>query len=215
MNVYDKIDLKLKEKRISRRKLAIMAGISPSSLQSAFSRKSDDISSGMLRKIAFALDCSVDDLLEDSQNPFIENIKLLAEHQRDSFLEKLDGLLSEGKASELLNALNSTIDGIFKLKYGQEYVEGLGRLTAIISTYGQMINDIREFESNTIHDPVNSFMRYLAFLDSFERLQNTITEHKIFLEKKAIEITDTEIELVSAGNKEMYEFRKRLRSHLG
>jgi transcriptional regulator with XRE-family HTH domain len=54
MTIADRIDHILKEKGISRRKLAVMAKIPPSSLQSAMQR-GDDISFKMVTKIAKVL----------------------------------------------------------------------------------------------------------------------------------------------------------------
>ena len=55
MTSAEKIDLIIKEKGLSRRKVAIMAGIPPSTLQSALERNRN-IATEMLEKIAHALD---------------------------------------------------------------------------------------------------------------------------------------------------------------
>lgn len=62
MDIYDRIDDILKEKNLSRRKLAIMAGIPPTTLQSAFSRKTVNLPVDTIKRIADALGVPVSDL---------------------------------------------------------------------------------------------------------------------------------------------------------
>lgn len=57
MNVCEKIDEILLDRGMSRRKLALKAGIPPTTFQSAMARGSN-LSLGMLQKIANALDCT-------------------------------------------------------------------------------------------------------------------------------------------------------------
>lgn len=57
MGISERIDLLLAEKKMSRRKLAIMAGIPPSSLQSAMQRKGS-MTVNMVEKLAETLECS-------------------------------------------------------------------------------------------------------------------------------------------------------------
>ena len=63
MTIVDKIDFILQSKNMSRRKLAIKAGIPPSSLQSAMER-GKNISLDMLIKISNALEVDISELLE-------------------------------------------------------------------------------------------------------------------------------------------------------
>ena len=62
MTIAERIDGILKEKRLSRRQLAIMAGIPTSTFQSAMQRNGQ-MNSDMLNKIASALDMPVFNLL--------------------------------------------------------------------------------------------------------------------------------------------------------
>ena len=62
MDIYDNIDRIAKQQNLSRRQLAIKANIPPSTLSSAFYRKSD-LSASALASVANALGVSVSDLL--------------------------------------------------------------------------------------------------------------------------------------------------------
>lgn len=62
MNIFDRIDAWLNENNVSRRKLAIMANLPPSSLQSALSRR-NKMSYDMLDALSRAMCVSVDFLL--------------------------------------------------------------------------------------------------------------------------------------------------------
>ena len=64
MTVCETIDCLLEKKHMSRRQLAIAAGIPPSTLQSALSRNKE-ISLDMLEKLAQALNVSVASLLPE------------------------------------------------------------------------------------------------------------------------------------------------------
>lgn len=57
MDISERVDLLLTEKKMSRRKLAIMAGIPPSSLQSAMQRNGS-MTVAMVEKLAEKLDCA-------------------------------------------------------------------------------------------------------------------------------------------------------------
>lgn len=57
MGTSERIDLLLAEKKMSRRKLAIIAGIPPSSLQSAMQRKGN-MTVNMVEKLAETLECA-------------------------------------------------------------------------------------------------------------------------------------------------------------
>jgi len=122
MNVYNRIDAILKDRKLSRRKLAIMAGIPPTSLQSAFSRNVDDISSGMLQKISKALECSADDLLGVDTQVHIEmsfdasaklqnstNANIAVDREKlKQELDKLDGAQLEA-ISTVIKAFNKNV----------------------------------------------------------------------------------------------------------
>lgn len=62
LSVCDRIDRILSERKMSRRQLALKAGIPPSTLQSALARKKN-MSIEMIQLIANALDISMDELL--------------------------------------------------------------------------------------------------------------------------------------------------------
>ena len=66
--IYEKIDKILKERHMSRRKLAIEAGISPSTFQAAFSRKSQ-MPFETLQKILNVLEISMEDFSNLSAIP--------------------------------------------------------------------------------------------------------------------------------------------------
>lgn len=76
MTVADRVDAILQERGLSRRQLAIKAGIPPSSLQSAMER-GHNITLDMLQKIAEALGTSVFSLMEVDEtelSAFVQNI---------------------------------------------------------------------------------------------------------------------------------------------
>ena len=80
MNVCEKIDKMLLDRGMSRRKLALKAGIPPTTFQSAMAR-STNLSLDMLEKIATALEVKVSDLLYDSPaTSFSEMNKRLLEN---------------------------------------------------------------------------------------------------------------------------------------
>lgn len=62
MDIYERIDAILKEKRISRRKLAQMAGLPESTLGNAFMRKSS-LPMSTVQKLSSALDVDINELL--------------------------------------------------------------------------------------------------------------------------------------------------------
>jgi|GEM_PF-4657572 len=87
MDLLNRIDGILKSRNMSRRRLAALSGVSPSTLQTAFTRNGD-LSVDNIKKIAKALNMSVDELIktemeinvfgESMVNPFwsvnLENI---------------------------------------------------------------------------------------------------------------------------------------------
>jgi len=82
MEIYGRIDELLQAKKLSRRRLATIAKIPPTTLQSAFGRKSKGLSFEYLQRIADALDVSVDYLLgeeeyDDSEKRLADAIEIL------------------------------------------------------------------------------------------------------------------------------------------
>lgn len=63
MDIYDKIDRILEQKNLSRRKLAIIAKIPPTTLQSAFSRKTENLPFDTIKRIAEVLEVTPFDLI--------------------------------------------------------------------------------------------------------------------------------------------------------
>ena len=63
--IYDNIDRLLKEKRMSRRQLAIMAGIGEGTMSTAFTRRSTMFHPTNLQKIAAALDVTIEELTRE------------------------------------------------------------------------------------------------------------------------------------------------------
>lgn len=61
-DVYDKIDEILKERKVSRRKLAMMAGININTMSALFARRPERIPDKYLEKIASALNVSIAEL---------------------------------------------------------------------------------------------------------------------------------------------------------
>lgn len=109
MDMYDRIDELLKEKNISRRKLAIMAGVPPTTLQSAFSRKTVNLSHDTIKKIADALGVPVADLagwsyFDELYPGMADEVKLLEQissrygSEAPKLLDVYSHLNSEGKA---------------------------------------------------------------------------------------------------------------------
>lgn len=110
MNIYDRIDEILKEKRMSRRQLAQLAGIPESSLAAAFARKSK-MSMERLAKIAHALHVSPEEL-----NPAInvmDDLKYDSERMQRHFDEQemhvfyLSQVCDELMQNGVLDKLNS------------------------------------------------------------------------------------------------------------
>ena len=66
MDVFDRIDAWLAANRVSRRKLAISAGLPPSSLQSALTRRGK-LSHDMLAALSHAMGVSLDYLLHGKE----------------------------------------------------------------------------------------------------------------------------------------------------
>ena len=88
--IYEKIDEILKERHMSRRKLAIEAGISPSTFQTAFSRKSQ-MSFETLKKILNVLEISMEDFANATIIPAAKEagIEVRKSFSASLFLKKL------------------------------------------------------------------------------------------------------------------------------
>lgn len=114
MDMYDRIDELLKEKNISRRKLAIMAGVPPTTLQSAFSRKTVNLSHDTIKKIADALGVPVADLAGWSYPYNVDQEALNEMMQR--LMESVKIIIEEisRMMDNLLDALNDSKDEIYK-----------------------------------------------------------------------------------------------------
>lgn len=78
MTVVERIDAIIQSRKISRRQLAIKAGIPPSSLQSAMER-GKNISFEMIEKIAMVLGVKIDELLGISEDKETEEIQEITE----------------------------------------------------------------------------------------------------------------------------------------
>lgn len=117
MTVCERIDEELKKRGLSRRQLAIKAGIAPSSFQSAMQRNKD-ISLDMLFKISDVLEIPITYLLGEPE---------MDQEEADAFFNSIDE--SENSAdliqSELV-ALNS--EG---LKLAREMVELIGSVESM------------------------------------------------------------------------------------
>lgn len=106
MDVYDRIDMILKERRMSRRQLAIAAGIPESSFAAAFSRRSKMVLEN-LEKIARVLEVSPGDL-EPSIKPLIEiaedNSIMVDYYERQTaIIEYMSVVNAEMKENRLLD----------------------------------------------------------------------------------------------------------------
>ncbi len=88
MTVVERIDSIIQARKLSRRQLAIKAGIPPSSLQSAMER-GKNLSLGMIEKIAKALDVKIDELLGLSSLP---NEKMFISEEYPEFIIDSDTL---------------------------------------------------------------------------------------------------------------------------
>ena len=90
MDVDSRIDAILKEKKMSRRQLAIAAGIPESTLAASFSRRSEKFSPKYLLRIAQVLGVSIIDL--DPNMGALKNIEEVAEINRDRIKDQLNYL---------------------------------------------------------------------------------------------------------------------------
>ncbi len=99
LTIYDKIDLKLKQKNSNRKKMCLELNIPYSTLTSFYQKKSSNISLKTLKDIANYLNCSTDYLIKDV---FDENLKTnLTEIEQEIF--KICSTLTIKQKLELLN----------------------------------------------------------------------------------------------------------------
>lgn len=113
MTVCEMIDAILKEKNMSRRQLAIAAGIPPSSLQSALSRN-NGLSLDMLLPISDVLDIDVPELDTGKKFPgWCADIEKVVNESLDP---------KEVRAQEILYALNDAGKDKW-IEYGEDLLE--------------------------------------------------------------------------------------------
>lgn len=103
MSVADRVDSILQERGLSRRQLAIKAGIPPSSLQSAMER-GHNITLDMLQKIASALGVSVAVLLDVKPARAVDPNK--TPEDKEKRLGMREGALSNAPRAEDVEAQN-------------------------------------------------------------------------------------------------------------
>ena len=126
MDVYDRIDKVLEKKHISRRKLALLAGVPPTTLQSAFSRKTEKLSFDTIKKIADALGVPVADLAGwsafDDQYPHLaDEVKLLDLAKKiDENIFQLNELFLQLNDSGKAKAIDALSDLVMIEKYTKE-----------------------------------------------------------------------------------------------
>lgn len=135
MTIYEYLDSILKERRMSRRKLALAAGIPPSTLQSAFERKGK-MSLDMLASIANVLQLSLPEEKKLYQTfgyevDFVEE----SEDDKELFDEVFSDLISERekKNTEYENYLSEMAEAYSKLNSEGQHVavERVQELTEI------------------------------------------------------------------------------------
>lgn len=85
MNIYDKIDAILKLKGMSRRQLAIAAGIPESTFAAAFARKTKTFTIGNLTRICAVLDVELAEFIDGAEG---FDVKTDASVGRESELQK-------------------------------------------------------------------------------------------------------------------------------
>lgn len=131
MTIADRIDELLREQKISRRQLAIKAGIPPSSFQSAMQR-GGTMTFEMMKKVADALGVQVKDLYSDNEadRDFVSRVVQLTEQNDNNavdrdFVEFWNSQELEKTVNEGINQENKPnknfIDGC---KYGYMLAQG-------------------------------------------------------------------------------------------
>jgi len=114
MTPTEKIDQIIKERNISRRKLAIKAKIPPSTLQSAMERNKN-LSLEMLQEIANALEVPITELLETDQKV----TSMLSELKQGlDVINNLYGLDDDQGRELRKRVVNFYEDTIFKIEHG-------------------------------------------------------------------------------------------------
>lgn len=110
MNIYDKIDLFLKAKGMSRRQLALASGIPESTFAAAFARKTKSFAVGNLVRICGILDVDFAEFINDVEGLELKtdaSADIMAEVQKDRTVrvEKVRNLLLIGDDPKTAEAL--------------------------------------------------------------------------------------------------------------
>ena len=111
MDIYSRIDELLRERNLSRRQLAREIGIPPTSLQSAFTKKSKSLNLQSVKDIATALDVSIDYLIGNEDEE--EHITM---QEIMDYLDLIDLELAEGTHGgqyEIISPESGTIGTIY------------------------------------------------------------------------------------------------------
>ncbi|MGI6403962.1 MAG: helix-turn-helix domain-containing protein [Oscillospiraceae bacterium] len=132
MDFYDLIDLILRDEHMSRRSLAEQAGIPPTSLQSAFTRKSKGLAFETIVKIADVLDLPANLIIGAA--PF-DNIPLLLKYKNIVLYSfHSNGLMSYPTSTlsllEYFAAINSFVARVEKDESGEIQIEYLPGITS-------------------------------------------------------------------------------------
>ena len=142
MTVCERIDEELKKRGLSRRQLAIKAGIAPSSFQSAMQRNKD-ISLDMLFKISDVLEIPITYLLGEPE---------MDQEEADAFFNSID---ESEKSADLIQselvALNS--EG---LKLAREMVELIGSVEKYVEPEYWEARKLRESAKRIRKQPIQS-----------------------------------------------------------
>lgn len=131
MNVYDKIDKLLEQKNLSRRRLAILADIPPTTLQSAFSRKTVNLSLDTIKKIADVLEVTPYDLMgAEYWDAIIGNESIAKLSKSVDLIESVENEYGEGSGEllDLFSKLNAkgkekALDSLSDLTMIKSYTE--------------------------------------------------------------------------------------------
>lgn len=129
MDIYSNIDKLLEQKKLSRRKLAMLAEIPPTTLQSAFSRKTENLSFDTIKRIANVLEVTPFDLMgaaywdmimgKETIEKIGNDLKLLdaVKEQCGEIASKAVGVLIELNAKGQEKALDYILDLYEQTKY--------------------------------------------------------------------------------------------------
>lgn len=171
MTVCERIDRELKRRNLSRRQLAIMAGIPPSSLQSAMQRNGN-LSLDMVFKIADALEIPAPSLLDNSSERAADETRALG--------IKLSRTLAEYEAAKKRGAPK----------------EELVRLMEKCTTLGMEANQraqesilLREFQR--LNSPgKDAALGYVKALAEMPEYQDKVSEVSHVLTEKSPKVTE-------------------------